>query len=156
MRQGEQDFQRGDFALEGGLCGADAGALGGESVGEVGVGHGRSVAQRAESRNGTELQSRRCGGRGEAMFTLPLLVPVMTVAYTHDECAIQAREIRAALALCGHNQKTAAAVMGLSESQVCRLIQSGTVTPVFRRLGPQFWQAFVRLTGDSVREERTA
>ena len=82
------------------------------------------------------------------LFPLPFILQVSSPSglLTHEEVEPIARAIRAALDMTGHNQKTAAAAMGISESQTCRLIQSGNISPHFRRLGPDFWRClFVNL-----------
>lgn len=69
------------------------------------------------------------------MFSLPFMV--LLIEPDNDAAQI-ARAIKAALVLAGHNEKTAASEMGLSISQVSRLIASGTLDRKFRKLGPEF------------------
>ena len=83
--------------------------------------------------------------------SLSLMAPVPPSGLlSHEDVEPIARAIRAALALSGHNQKSAAATMCLSESQLCRLIASGNITPHYRRLGVEFWRVLFLVLADVV------
>jgi hypothetical protein len=73
------------------------------------------------------------------MFTLPFVFTVPhTVVVPDAVITRRAAAIRAAIAALGHSQKTAADVMRCAESQLSRLIASGSVDARFDLLTPDF------------------
>lgn len=82
------------------------------------------------------------------MFSLPFLFLVPTVVALSNAEAIH-RVLLAALVACGHNQKTAAHSIGLSEAQFSRSLQSVAtglarlfdIDPDYKRQVDVLWKA---------------